>query len=218
MATKLRAYPLHPTTIYKENLAIAKQILDTIQTVRKHIVTTVSTRNIVYINDKTTVHQMLVALKKRLAPTDYARKLELARKYNKLKTYSKRENIEKWMKDWETVYTDGKKLKIPEVADERSLFDFTHAISAIDSGYASTQEYFINQKIKNKESLPELYDLVEDFRNHYRWTEALNPSSSHSAFAALRGQSQNGEKVCLCGGTHGKPLKWEKCEYITPKC
>ena len=205
-------------SIYKENLAIAKQILDTIQTVRKHIVTMVSTRNIVYINDKTTVHQMLVALKKRLAPTDYARKLELARKYNKLKTYSKRENIEKWMKDWETVYTDGKKLKIPEVADERSLFDFTHAISAIDSGYASTQEYFINQKIKNKESLPELYDLVEDFRNHYRRTEALNPSSSHSAFAALRGQSQNGEKVCLCGGTHGKPLKWEKCEYITPKC
>ena len=37
-----------------------------------------------------------------------------------------------------------KKLKILEVADEQPLFDFTHAISAIDSRYASIQEYFIN--------------------------------------------------------------------------
>ena len=70
------------------------------------------------------------------------------------------------MKDWEIAFTDGRKLKIPEVADSRSLFDFTHAISVIDSGYASSQEYFINQKIKNSENLPELYDLVEDFRNY----------------------------------------------------
>jgi hypothetical protein len=30
------------------------------------------------------------------------------------------------------TYIDGKKLKIPKVVDERSLFDFTHAILAID--------------------------------------------------------------------------------------
>lgn len=85
--------------IYKEDLTVAKQVLDTIQTVRKHIVTTVSTKNIVYINNKNTVYQMLAALKKRLAPTDYARKLEVAQKYNKLKSYTKREGVEKWLKD-----------------------------------------------------------------------------------------------------------------------
>jgi hypothetical protein len=42
---------------------------------------------------------MLGALKKRLAPTNYAWKLDLARKYNQLKTYSKREDLEKWLKD-----------------------------------------------------------------------------------------------------------------------
>jgi hypothetical protein len=42
---------------------------------------------------------MLVALKKRLASTDYTRKLDLARKYNKLKKFSKKEDIEKWLKD-----------------------------------------------------------------------------------------------------------------------
>jgi len=178
----------------------------------------VSTNNIVYIEDMTLVYQMLVALKKRLAPTDYARKLDLARKYNKLKTYSKRDDLEKWLKDWETTFADGKKLQIPEVAEERSLFDFTHAISVVDSGYALTQEYFINQKVKNGDKLLELYDLVEDFRNHYRRTEALKSSSSHSAFATLNGENQDGEKKkCLCGGLHDNKARWGKCEYIAPK-
>src|SRR5439155_23305248 len=91
-------------TMYKEELANTKQILNTIQTMRNHIVTIVSTCNIVYINDKNTVYQMLVALKKRLALTDYTRKLDLARKYNKLKTYSKREDVKKWLKDWENMF------------------------------------------------------------------------------------------------------------------
>jgi hypothetical protein len=86
-------------TVYKEDLAIAKQVLDTIQAVQKHIVTTVSASNIIYINNKTLVYQMLVALKKRLAPTNYTRKLDLARKYNKLKIFTKREDVEKWLKD-----------------------------------------------------------------------------------------------------------------------
>src|ERR1700722_16832733 len=110
---------------------------------------------------------MLVALKKQLAPTDYARKLELAQKYNKLKTYLKREDLEKWLKDWEITFTNGKKLKIPEVANKWPLFNFTYAISAIDSRYALTQEFFINQKAKNGETLPDFYNLVEDFCNYY---------------------------------------------------
>src|SRR5271156_1610371 len=135
---------------------------------------------------------MLAALKKRLSPTDYARQLELIQKYTKLKTYSKRDDVEKWLKDWEITYTDGKKLNVPEFTDNRSLFDFTHAVSSIDSGFSSTQEYFINQKLRNSESLPEMYDLIEDFRNHYRRTEALKPSVSHSGFATLNGDSQEG--------------------------
>ena len=89
---------------------------------------------------------------------------------------------------------DGIDLKIPEVEGERPLFDFTHAISIIDSGFASTQEYFITQKISNLEELPELYRLVEDFRNHYRRTEALKPTFSYSGFATLRGENQDEEK------------------------
>jgi len=216
---------------YREDLATVKQVLNTLQTVRNHVVTTISITNVVYIKDKSTVYQMLVALKKRLAPTDYARKLEVVHKYNKLKTFSKRENIEKWLKDWETTYADGKGLDILEVLGERSLMDFTTAISAIDLGYALSQEYFLNRTIKKKEELPELYELIEDFRNHQRKNDALkSSSSSHSAFATQGGETPDGEtqnkdkdkekkeRLCLCGSKHGDRTRWEKCEYITPKC
>jgi hypothetical protein len=113
------------------------------------------------------------------------------------------------------MFTDRKKLNIPEVVDKRSLFDFTHAIFMIDSGYASTQEYFLTQKVKTRETLPELYDLVEDFRNHYRQTEALKPLSSYLGFATLNGETQKREKTCLCGGKHNNSIHWDKCEYIT---
>ena len=216
---------------YREDLATVKQILDTLQTVRNHVVTTISVTNVVYIKNKSTVYQMLVALKKRLAPTDYARKLEVVHKYNKLKTFSKRENVEKWLKDWETTYADGKELDIPEVSGERSLMDFTTAISAIDPGYGSSQEYFLNRTIKKNEDLPELYELIEDFRNHQRKSEALKSTSSpHSAFATQGGETPDGEsqvkdkdkekkeRLCLCGSKHNGRPRWEKCEYITPKC
>ena len=79
---------------------------------------------------------------------------------------------------------------MPEVTDERSHFDFTDAISAIDSDYASIQEYFLYQKVKNHKKLPEFYDLIEDFRNHHCRTEALKPLLLHSVFATLRRESQ----------------------------
>lgn len=87
---------------------------------------------------------MLSALKKRLALTDYACKLDLACKYNKLKKFLKQDDIKRWLKDWETTFTNRKKLSILKVADNRSLLNFTHAISLINFRYASTQEYFIN--------------------------------------------------------------------------
>ena len=66
---------------YREQLANVRQVLDSIQTVRTHIVTTVSANNVVYIKKATSVYQMLKALKKCLAPTDEARILEVKQKY-----------------------------------------------------------------------------------------------------------------------------------------
>jgi hypothetical protein len=181
-------------TDYKEEKIINKEIHTALNGIQKHIVTSVSTENHVYIRDEETTYQMLRKLKSRLAPTDYARKLEVIRRYNKLKTFSKRENIDKWLKDWEVTYTDGKGLRIPEVDEECPLLNFTHAISAIDSGYASTQEYFLMKLIKKSEPLPNFHDLVEDFRDHHRSSEGLKLSASHSGFITLRGETREPEE------------------------
>jgi len=50
--------------MYKDDLSIANRVTDVLQSIRNHIVTTVSINNIVYINNKTSIYQMLVALKK----------------------------------------------------------------------------------------------------------------------------------------------------------
>jgi len=41
---------------YKEDLVVAKQVLNTIQAIQTYIVTTVTTKNIVYIKGKTIVY------------------------------------------------------------------------------------------------------------------------------------------------------------------
>lgn len=110
---------------------------------------------------------MLVALKKQLAPTDYTRKLELVYKYNKLKTFLKKEDVEKQLKDQEVTYIDRKELDILKVVDNRPLFDFIYTILLINSRFVLTQEYFINQKARKLETLLDLYNLIKDFCNYY---------------------------------------------------
>ena len=44
--------------------------------------------------------------------------------------------------------------------------------------------------------------MIEDFRNHYRRTEAYKPTRSHSAFATFKDENQDKAKVCLCGEEH----------------
>jgi hypothetical protein len=85
----------------------------------------VATRNITYLKSTTTVYQMLVALKKRLAPTDEAKKIQFIAQYNRLKKFQKNESIEQWLQDWEKTYIEAKALSLPDVADERPLYDFT---------------------------------------------------------------------------------------------
>ena len=56
--------------------------------------TSTSKDNIVYLKGKVTIYDMLVALKKRLALTDDARKIEVATKYSKLRVFDKKTDLE----------------------------------------------------------------------------------------------------------------------------
>ena len=198
---------------YKEDHQINKQIRDALQRILDHIATSVAQDNLYIIRDCSTVHNMLVELKGRLAPTNQARKLDIIDKYQKLKMFTKSQDIEKWLRAWEITYAEAKKLNLPEVSEDRSQFDFTRAIQAIDSSYASTQEYILNEKVDNSENIPTLQALIEKFRNHHRRVAQLaKTSKSFAAFATLRGESQDGEPKCLCGQSH----RYKACNYITP--
>lgn len=124
---------------YKEDLAVAKQKIDTLKSIRTHLVTSVSKKNIVCIVSKDSIHEMLFALKKRLAPTDEARKLEIINKYSRLRFFDKNMGVEAWLKDWEITYADAVALDLPEVSGDRSQSNFAVALSSLDEAYSIAQ-------------------------------------------------------------------------------
>ena len=56
--------------------------------------TSISKDNITYLKGKETIYNILVALKKRLALTNDARKIEVTTKYSKLRVFNKKIDLE----------------------------------------------------------------------------------------------------------------------------
>jgi hypothetical protein len=223
---------------FKEEKAHVAKILDELKAINHHIVTTISATNIAYIRDKKTGYGRLTALKQRLAPTDYARKLEVIQKWNKLKIFSKKEGVEKWLMEWEVTYNEAKTLGLPHVSGILPLLDFAQAISPIDSNHASSLNYELYGKRDDDPTLPSLYEVIEKFRNIQRQSSAAAKGSSHSGFVTLKGedqatsssdststapattgtsnqkdQSNTPRTPCLCGG---KYHRWKMCYYLNP--
>ena len=64
---------------YKDdNLRISTQ-LEALSKIQDYIINNISSNNIKIIQDKSTIYQMLVALKKHLAPTDRAKEFEITK-------------------------------------------------------------------------------------------------------------------------------------------
>ena len=78
-------------------------------------------------------------------------------------------------------------LKIPEVSDNRSLFDFLNAIKGLNETFSTTK---MTQLLETKkEDLPTLPTLIKSFRDLRRLSKADRTSrDTHSAFATLQGQ------------------------------
>jgi hypothetical protein len=64
--------------LYKDDYAIVSLQLEAIEKILEYILTHISLDNIRIIMDKTTVYQILVALKQHLAPTDRAREFQIS--------------------------------------------------------------------------------------------------------------------------------------------
>jgi hypothetical protein len=126
----------------------------------------------------------------------------------------KDQSIEPWLQEWEKVYTECKMLKLPEVEEERPLFDFLTAISRISPEFTNAWMIDIQRMQDKGDDLPDLYKMVELFRNNQRLLYAQR-DLPHSAFAAsYQGRSADSDskpkRACLCGVDH----RWRECPYL----
>jgi hypothetical protein len=85
--------------LWKQRMITYRAQIQALQDIQNFFMTSVSRQHIRYA-DRDTVWQALVALKKRLAPTDRAGKHELKKVYRQLLTGPKSQNTEKWIQDW----------------------------------------------------------------------------------------------------------------------
>jgi hypothetical protein len=169
---------------------------------------------------------ILQALKKRLAPTDRARCLQLAQAYNALKKAPRAQGTGHWLQQWETTYAEAEKLNLAEVQDHKALYDFIQASKAIDPAYPKACQVYVDTKLEDDaNNVPTLYNAVERFRNNTHTDRAVSKAKSHAAFATLQGQAQSEVPAdnqstqptepkqhtgCLCGAQHS----WSNCPYL----
>ena len=141
-------------------------------TLRSFIQETITRTYLTYTFDCDTPHDMLVALKQRVAPTDQARKIELISQYQKLKNTPDSHNLDTWLQQWEKMHKECKQLGRPDVEDDRPLYDFLNAISGIAPEFANVWTINIQMKLDSGDALPDLYKIVELFRNNRRLSNA----------------------------------------------
>ena len=186
---------------------------------------TITVQYAVYIEKESHPWDQLAALKRRLAPSDDARKLELEQRYARIKQGPGNQDLEKWLDEWSIVVEKANTAKIAEVSENRPVRDFLLAIRNKYSSWTDSQLSTVNKKTVN--DLPE---IVESFRQFIRITQLNsngNKSGSHSAFAvdqeikdthtqtttetSFRGRKIQTPRACLCGETHW----FSECPYLT---
>lgn len=199
-----------------------------LSSLRTYIQSSVSRSYLHYTFGTTTAREMLLELQKRLQPTDQLRELDLSNKYQKLKKAPKSQDLDNWLRTWEKVYHECTKINLPDVQGDRAVRDFLRAVATTIPEFST---YWINDISKTKalgQDPPDLYRIVELFRNHRRHLTAEKEQISQGVFSAsFQGQSQgqpqgqsqgqgqpqdgNHKKTkCLCGETH----RFRDCPYL----
>ena len=99
-----------------------------------------------------------------------------------MKKFPKNHNIETWLQQWERTYAECKKLSLPDIQNDRTVYDFLQAISSLVPDFSSIWTINLQVKADTKKDLPDLYKIVKMFRNHYYLVSTQKESASHSVF------------------------------------
>jgi hypothetical protein len=201
---------------YKRKVAAFDRQKAAVATLRSFIQETITRTYLTYTFNCETPYDMLVALKQHVAPTDQAREIELTKQYQKLKEAPRSQDLDTWLQQWEKTYKECKQLELPDVYEDRPLYDFLNAISGIASEFANVWMINIQVKLDTGDTIPDLYKIVELFRNNRRLINAQEGLATHGVFpASFQGQSidKNESKKkspCLCGEDH----RYKDCPYL----
>jgi hypothetical protein len=109
------------------------------------------------------VYQKLIALKKRLVLTDRARTLEVTRRYRELLRGSRAQQQEKWLQQYECTYAETVKIKLPDIQNNRLLYDFLDALRSTNIAYVSGREAVLADRIKCNNAPPSVKDLLKNY-------------------------------------------------------
>jgi hypothetical protein len=137
----------------------------TLAEIRVRIVESIKRDYVAYTHKCETVHDILVKLKDRIAPTDKIRKRELIEQYKSACKPPKSQGIDQWIQKWEKTYNECSTFGISEVQGSRPLFDFVQAISGVSTGFADVW----NVRLIKKDDY-QLQELVKQYWLYLRTT------------------------------------------------
>ncbi|KAK9427166.1 hypothetical protein V1505DRAFT_389053, partial [Lipomyces doorenjongii] len=197
----------------RERYRESKKALDDLS---KHILATISRSYLLHVEDKATVYDMLRALRKRIAPTDMARKIEAKTKYRQALRSPLSSQVDTWIEAWERAYTNAKRQNIPEVQDnEEVVYEFIKTVSPIVPDFTGYWRQKLERLQRKDSPIPDGYDIAEYFRNDWRKRKADASYEKTGSFAiTLQGRESenpaNTKRSCLCGRNHS----YRKCWYL----
>ena len=174
-------------TKYKDDLHIYQKQKQAIINISDYIVYTTLIAYLPLIDGLDIVYKRLQALKHALAPTTSGHKRDALVQYAALKTYNKRQNIDKWLNSQRNTYKLAKQLELLDVQGYQPHYDFIQVINPITPTFAGALEAnLIRREWKDKDTLF-IIQLIKEFKEHYQIqkTVSLTTSVNHSAFATL---------------------------------
>src|SRR5205085_6187928 len=131
--------------------------------------------------------EMIRILRKRVAPTDRAKEIEVLNTWKWLKRAPKDTQLATWLRKWEETYEKAQKLGLPEATGVRPVLDFIDAIESISDKfhvYWSERIQHLQDEDRINE-IPDLYDILDKFRNRMRLRQ-LQKGRTATTFATYQ--------------------------------
>jgi hypothetical protein len=171
---------------------------------------------------------MIRTLRKRVAPSDRAKEIEVLNTWKWLRKTPKDTYLSTWLRRWEETYERAQELDLPEATGIRPVLDFIDAIEPISEKFHNYWSERIQdlQDEDRLDEIPDLYDILDKFRNRMRLRQ-LQKGKSASAFATYQGSPANDNEeshkpdkqdkkdkrprtTCPCGQRH----LMDDCDHI----